>query len=114
MSVLGDCAMILIKSLTARLKCDACSRQRAGGARLQSIRISQRVNKLQSVVRRSEGWPDFRACSERRRGRGAERGLEGFSVADAARSFADHAPIDSAAHGPPRLRLPRDEAEVNM
>lgn len=32
---------------------------------LQSIRISQRVNKLYGVVTRSEGWPDFRACSER-------------------------------------------------
>lgn len=32
---------------------------------LQSILISQRVNKLYGVVTRSEGWPDFRACSER-------------------------------------------------
>lgn len=38
---------------------------------LQSIRISQRVNKLYGVVTRSEGWPDFRACSE--------LGVQGFS-----------------------------------
>lgn len=46
---------------------------------LQSIRISQRVNKLYGVVTRSEGWPDFRAVASKdsRRVSGAGRAGDG-------------------------------------